>query len=173
MANQIDSLGCSHASLTMAYHNKLLWGRVFQAWSPFFFLSLSLTVSDSLYLSLLSVSALSLFRSCFSSSLSLPPLRLAHLLRLSPPLLSLSLSLSLWQAVVWLQLIAVEINKASKFVFLLYCVTQRKGDVFREVQANEQGAHLTSLPVSKTGKRVVFICFGCLCGLSWSPLSLH
>lgn len=128
---------------------------------PLFSFSLSLAVSDSLYLSLLSVSALSLFRSCFSSSLSLPPLRLAHPLRLSPPLLSLSraLSLSLWQAVVWLQLIAVEINKASKFVFLLYCVTQRKGDVFREVQANERGAHLSSLPVSKTGKRVVFICF--------------
>ena len=126
--------------------------------------SLSLTslcicaLSLSLLFFLLSFPPTSLSR---SSSPSLPP----------PPPLSLFLSLSLWQAVVWLQLIAVEINKASKFVFLLYCVTQRKGDVFREVQANERGAHLSSVPVSKTGKRVVFICFGCLCGLSCSPLS--
>lgn len=57
---------------------------------------------------------------------SFPPTSLSCSSSPSPPP-------SLWQAVVWLQLIAVEINKASKFVFLLYCVTQRKGDVFREV----------------------------------------
>lgn len=32
-----------------------------------------------------------------------------------------------------LHLIAAEINKASKFVFLLFFVTQRKGDVIGEV----------------------------------------
>lgn len=88
-----------------------------------------LSLSDSLYLSLLSVSLPFSFSSpLFPSHLSVS--------------LSSSLSLPLWQAVVWLQLIAVEINKASKFVFLLYCVTQRKGDVFREVQSYELGAHL-------------------------------
>lgn len=101
-----------------------------------FSLSLFLTVSDSLHLTSFSIFTLSVF--FFILFFSLPPFCLAHPLRLS--LSSLFLSLS--QAVMWLQLIAVEINKASKFVFLLYCVTQRKGDVFWELNLYEQGAHL-------------------------------
>lgn len=123
MANQIDSLGCSHASLTMAYHNKLLWGRVFQAWSPSF-LSLSLPHCLCFSPSLTSVS-LPFSLSCSSFLLSFP----SHLsVSLILPLPSLS---PFWQAVVWLHLIAVEINKAGKFVFLLYCVTQRKRRCFQ------------------------------------------
>lgn len=53
------------------------------------------------------------------------PLCLVYPLQLCP--------LSLWQTVMWLHLIAVEINKASKFVFFHVFVTQRKGDVIWEV----------------------------------------
>ena len=55
----------------------------------------------------------------FFSSLFFPSHLSVSLILLLLLLVSLSLPLSLWQAVVWLQLIAVEINKASKFVFLL------------------------------------------------------
>lgn len=91
------------------------------------FLSLFLTVTDSLHFASFCIFTLSLsfFYSLFFHSY------LSVLLVLSiSPSLSLLSPLSLSQSVMWLQLIAVEINKASKFVFLLYCVTQRKGDVF-------------------------------------------
>lgn len=87
-------------------------GGYFRAWSPLFSLSLfTLWFSPS-----------SIFCFCFLS-FSFPPTALA-LLILCLSSLARSLPLSRRQAVVRFRLIAVEINKADKFVFLLYCVTE-------------------------------------------------
>lgn len=80
-------------------------------------------------------------------------------LLLFPSHCSIPPSLSL-QAVMWLHLIAVEINKASKFVFLLRRVTQRKRDLLRVVQSFRRGA--PSQSHAQAAGRTSFIILHCM-----------